>query len=95
MDEGFVPSALFGTLHECGHGLYEQGVSQTLERTPLGSGASLGIHESQSRLWENLVGRSRSFWKFFFPRLQSAFSETLSDASLEDFTVPSIAYNPL
>ena len=85
IDEGFVPSALFGTLHECGHGLYEQGVSQTLERTPLGSGASLGIHESQSRLWENLVGRSRSFWKFFFPRLQSAFSETLLDVSLEDF----------
>jgi carboxypeptidase Taq len=85
IDENFLPSALFSTLHECGHGLYEQGVSQTLERTPLGSGASLGIHESQSRLWENLVGRSRSFWKFFFPRLQSAFSETLSDVSLENF----------
>jgi carboxypeptidase Taq len=85
IDENFLPSALFGTLHECGHGLYEQGVSQTLERTPLGGGASLGIHESQSRLWENLVGRSRSFWRFFFPRLRSAFSDVLSNVSLENF----------
>jgi len=85
IDENFLPSALFGTLHECGHGLYEQGVSQTLERTPLGSGASLGIHESQSRLWENLVGRSRGFWKIFFPRLQSAFAESLSDISFDGF----------
>jgi len=85
IDESFLPSALFGTLHECGHGLYEQGVSRALERTPLSGGASLGIHESQSRLWENLVGRSRSFWKFFFPRLQSAFPKALSDVSQENF----------
>jgi carboxypeptidase Taq len=85
IDKDFLPSALFGTLHECGHGLYEQGVSRALERTPLSGGASLGIHESQSRLWENLVGRSRGFWKFFFPRLQSAFPEALSDVSQESF----------
>lgn len=85
VDEHFLPTALFGTLHECGHALYEQGISQALERTPLASGASLGIHESQSRLWENLVGRSRGFWSFFFPRLQHLFPEHLSAVSLEEF----------
>ena len=85
VDERFLPSALFGTLHECGHGLYEQGVSQTLERTPLAGGASLGIHESQSRLWENLVGRSLGFWKFFFPRLQAVFPQALAQVSLDTF----------
>jgi len=85
VDENFLPTALFGTLHECGHGLYEQGVSQDLERTPLSGGTSLGIHESQSRLWENLLGRSRGFWNFFYPRLQSTFPETLSTVPLEAF----------
>src|SRR5262245_939003 len=85
IDENFLPSALFGTLHECGHGLYEQGVSRALERTPLSGGASLGIHESQSRLWENLLGRSRGFWNFFYPRLQSTFHETLSTVPQEVF----------
>ncbi|MCI0722991.1 MAG: carboxypeptidase M32 [Acidobacteria bacterium] len=85
VDERFLPTALFGTLHECGHALYEQGVSQNLERTPLAGGASLGIHESQSRLWENVVGRSRNFWRFFFPRLQQAFLQSLQDVSLESF----------
>src|SRR5207249_9714545 len=60
---------LFATMHECGHGLYEHGVDPALERTPLARGASLGLHESQSRLWENLVGRSRPFWSWFYPRL--------------------------
>jgi carboxypeptidase Taq len=72
-------------LHECGHALYEQGVSQNLERLPLASGASLGVHESQSRLWENLVGRSRGFWKFFLPRLKQTFPQNLQDVSLESF----------
>jgi carboxypeptidase Taq len=85
LDETFLPTALFGTLHECGHALYEQGVSQTLERSPLASGASLGVHESQSRLWENLVGRSRGFWKFFLPRLKQAFPQNLQDVPLETF----------
>ena len=84
-DERFLPSALFGTLHETGHALYEQGVSSALERTPLSGGTSLGIHESQSRLWENLVGRSRGFWKFAYPRLQRTFPQELGGCSLETF----------
>ncbi len=71
--EDFLSSALFGTMHECGHGLYENGVSTALERTLLARGASMSWHESQSRLWENLVGRSRSFWSFCFPVLTRAF----------------------
>ncbi|HEY0866355.1 MAG TPA: carboxypeptidase M32 [Fimbriimonas sp.] len=64
---------LSSTLHEMGHGLYEQGVSKSLERTPLAGGISLAVHESQSRLWENIAGRSRGFWRFFYPRLEQAF----------------------
>jgi carboxypeptidase Taq len=61
---------LFGTMHEFGHGLYEHQIDPALERTPLARGVSLGMHESQSRMWENLVGRSLPFWRHFFPRLQ-------------------------
>ena len=61
---------LFGTMHEFGHGLYERQVDDSLERSPLARGVSLGMHESQSRMWENLVGRSLPFWRRFFPRLQ-------------------------
>ena len=68
---------LFATMHECGHGLYEAGVDPALERTLLARGASLGLHESQSRLWENLVGRSRPFWSWFYPRLQETFPSEL------------------
>ncbi len=68
---------LFATMHECGHGLYEHGVDPAFERTPLARGASLGLHESQSRLWENLVGRSPAFWSWFYPRLQEAFPSEL------------------
>jgi carboxypeptidase Taq len=85
VDRNFLSPALFGTLHECGHGLYEQGFSQTLERTTLADGASLGMHESQSRMWENLVGRSKPFWKFFFPKLQAAFPAQLADQTVESF----------
>jgi carboxypeptidase Taq len=85
VDRHFLSPALFGTLHETGHALYEQGFSQTLERTPLADGASLGMHESQSRLWENLVGRSRPFWKFFFPVLRGFFPEQLADQTAESF----------
>ena len=70
--EGQPLSLLFGTMHEAGHAMYEQGVSDEHQRTLLEGGASLGVHESQSRLWENLVGRSRPFWDHFFPRLQAA-----------------------
>jgi len=76
---------LFGALHEGGHALYEQGIDPTLEGTLLAEGTSAGVHESQSRLWENLVGRSRAFWRFYYPRLQSAFPEQLGSVSLEAF----------
>ena len=66
-------SALFGIMHEAGHGLYEQGLPLDWERTPLGEAVSLGIHESQSRLWENLVGRSQAFWEWALPHFHEAF----------------------
>jgi carboxypeptidase Taq len=78
-------SALFSTMHECGHALYEQGISPSLRRTLLMNGASMALHESQSRLWENLVGRSKEFWTCFYPRFQSLFSDTLANVSLEGF----------
>ncbi|HKZ70789.1 MAG TPA: carboxypeptidase M32 [Anaerolineales bacterium] len=83
--EDFLNPALFGSMHECGHGLYENGVSPALERTPLCRGTSLGLHESQSRMWENLVGRSRPFWKFFYPKLQAAFPDQFSNVDAETF----------
>jgi carboxypeptidase Taq len=70
-----VSDALFSTMHEFGHGVYERNVDPALERTPLCRGASMALHESQSRLWENLVGRSRPFWSFFYPTFQSIFPE--------------------
>ncbi len=79
------PSALFSTLHEGGHALYEQNISSDLEGSLLADGTSLGVHESQSRLWENVLGRSREFWQFYYPRLQEFFPDQLSQASLEDF----------
>jgi carboxypeptidase Taq len=74
---------LFATMHETGHGLYEHQVDPDLERTPLGHGASLGLHESQSRMWENLVGRSLPFWRHFFPRLQELYPEVLAGYDAE------------
>jgi carboxypeptidase Taq len=76
---------LFGILHEAGHGIYEQGLDPACFGTPMGSACSLGIHESQSRLWENQVGRSRPFWEHFLPRLQQTFPGTLDDVSVDDF----------
>ena len=69
---------LFATMHEFGHGLYEHQIDPALERTPLARGVSLGMHESQSRMWENLVGRSLPFWRHFFPRLQELFPNPLA-----------------
>jgi carboxypeptidase Taq len=77
-------SSIFATMHEFGHGVYEWGVDPALARTPLGTGVSLGLHESQSRTWENLVGRSRSFWRYFYPRLQETFSR-LGPVDEEEF----------
>jgi carboxypeptidase Taq len=76
--------AFFGILHEAGHGLYEQGLPADYAGTPLGTACSLGIHESQSRLWENQVGRGRPFWEHFFPRARQSFP-SLRDASLDDW----------
>src|SRR5205823_4270431 len=76
---------LFATMHETGHALYEQGVGPQWRRTVLEGGASLGVHESQSRLWENLVGRSLPFWQQFWPKLQRRFPSELGGASLEEF----------
>jgi len=83
--ENNLGEALFGTMHEAGHGMYEQGVHTDLEGTPLAGGTSSGVHESQSRLWENIVGRSRGFWRFFYPRLQEIFPDQLKDVELETF----------
>ena len=77
--------SLFTAMHETGHGIYEWGVSPTLERTPLCAGVSATLHESQSRLWENVVGRSLPFWRWFYPRLQETFPGPLGDVSLESF----------
>jgi carboxypeptidase Taq len=68
--------ALFGTIHEAGHGTYEQGVPASLADSPLGGGATMALHESQSRLWENVVGRGRPFWEGFRPRLAELFPQT-------------------
>ena len=80
-----IGQALFGILHESGHGMYEQGLDRQYSGLPMGEAISLGIHESQSRMWENMVGRSKPFWSYFFPRAQQIFREALSDVNLDDF----------
>ena len=77
--------SLFAAMHEFGHGIYEYGIDAALARTPLGTGASMGLHESQSRMWENLVGRSRPFWSHFYPELQQTFPGVLDDVDEEAF----------
>lgn len=79
------PSAFFGVLHEAGHGIYEQGLSVADYGLPTGQSVSLGIHESQSRMWENFVGRSRAFWTYLFPHAQTAFPGALKNVALDDF----------
>jgi carboxypeptidase Taq len=81
----FFNECLFGSVHESGHAMYNQGIGDDIDRTPLWGGASPGVHESQSRLWENLVGRSRPFWNHFFPSLRNAFPESLGDVDDEAF----------
>lgn len=92
--EQFFNSATFGILHEAGHGIYEQGLPEEHVFTPRGQAVSLGIHESQSRLWENFVGRSRPFWERYYPQCQVAFSEALSDVSLDEFYFAINAVSP-
>jgi len=78
-------ATLFSTMHESGHGMYEQGVNPAYERTSLASGTSLAVHESQSRMWENLVGRSLPFWEYFYPKFKKEFSSQLDGVSLKAF----------
>jgi carboxypeptidase Taq len=77
--------ALFSTLHETGHAMYEQGICRDYEGTPLAGGTSSGVHESQSRLWENIVGRSHGVWEYFYPKLQAVFPEQLNSVPLDEF----------
>jgi len=84
-DPKYLGQALYATLHETGHGLYEQGYPTEYDSTPLSSSASLGIHESQSRMWENLVGRSRAYCEHAFPKIQAAFPEALGAEDSETF----------
>ncbi|HET9223599.1 MAG TPA: carboxypeptidase M32, partial [Roseiflexaceae bacterium] len=85
VDEHDLGGAFFSTLHESGHAVYEQGIRPELDGTPLARGTSSGVHESQSRMWENLIGRSRAFWQFFYPHLQSVFPDQLGAVTLEAF----------
>jgi len=80
-----LQSCLFSCIHEGGHGLYDQGLDPRYFGTPLGDSVSLGIHESQSRMWENCVGRSRAFWRFFYPMLQQTFHHQLRSLDGEQF----------
>lgn len=75
----------FGILHELGHAFYEIGLDPAQHGTPAGEAASVGLHESQARLWENAVGRGRAFWRHFLPRARQVFPSTLADVSLDDF----------
>ncbi len=85
VDEKHFGDALFSTMHEAGHALYEQGVAAALEGTPLGMGTSAGVHESQSRLWENVVGRGRAFWEHFYPVLRDTFPDQFRQTGFETF----------
>jgi carboxypeptidase Taq len=84
-DEHDFSGGLFSILHEAGHGIYDQGLPKESYGLPTGEAVSLGVHESQSRMWENLVGRSRGFWEHFYPLAQATFRESLADVRLDDF----------
>lgn len=84
-DERYLGTALFGTLHEAGHALYEQGLDPARYKHPAGAYASLGLHESQSRFWENLIGRSMPFWRHYLPVLQEHFPGVLDDVPVDAF----------
>ncbi len=85
VNERDLGDALFSTLHEAGHAMYEQGICADYEGLPLGYGTSSGVHESQSRLWENIVGRSRPFWEHYYPLLKPRFPKQFEDVSMETF----------
>ena len=81
-DEAYWPSGLYAAMHECGHGLYEAGIADALQRTPLGSATALGLHESQSRMWENMVGRGGDFARFLAPLISAAFDRPVEPPEL-------------
>jgi carboxypeptidase Taq len=83
--ENDLNEALFSTLHEAGHAMYELGINMNLDGTPLAEGTSSGVHESQSRLWENLVGRSRGFWVHYYPKIQETFPAQLGSVEMDTF----------
>jgi len=84
--ENFLPSSVFGTIHECGHALYELGFMEKIQSTNLANPSSMGIHESQSRLWENIIGRSKEFWEgYWYEKLQNYFPENLHNISIDQF----------
>jgi carboxypeptidase Taq len=83
--EDFLGETLFSNMHEAGHAMYEQGVNMAYEATPLGGGTSSGVHESQSRTWENIVGRSRCFWEYCYPKLQAEFPTQFKNVPLDQF----------
>lgn len=83
--EDNLESAIFTTVHEGGHGIYEQGVSDEISETPLGGGASMGMHESQSRFYENIIGRSEAFWTPIYGKLVETFPEQLAEVDLDTF----------
>ncbi len=83
--EDYLGEALFSTMHESGHAMYEQGINLDYEGTPLAGGTSAGVHESSSRLWENLVGRSRGFWEHYYPKLQAVFPDQLGGVPLDTY----------
>jgi len=97
IDENNVTEALFSTIHEAGHAMYEQGIAPELEGTLLADGTSMGLHESQSRLWENIVGRSRGFWECFYPQLQGIFLRELGHVSIDKFyrAINKVAKSPI
>ena len=83
--ENYLNECIFGTVHECGHALYEMGIKKELYDTILCEGTSMGIHESQSRMWENFVGRSKEFWMYWYPTFQKYFPEILGNYPMEQF----------
>jgi carboxypeptidase Taq len=87
-------TSLFSTMHEFGHGVYEHDIDPAYARTPLGTGASAAVHESQSRTWENLVGRSRGFWRWFYPQLQDFFAKELGGVDEDAFVRAVSAVRP-
>lgn len=93
-DESTLAIGIFGVLHETGHGLYEHQIDPRWDRTTVGTGTSLGVHESQSRLWENMVGRSPAFWSHWYPRAQALFPERLASLPLERFLASINAVRP-